>query len=122
MDHINGAPVYDASARPARTSISAPCQVPGTHGLAQRGGAPEDRPLRVHLPDGLRSKQPVGLDCTSDSMMCTHIRGIFNDGDYCTTSDSKNFVIAKINPANSSASNSCFLLLAKVSGSTASAA
>ena len=29
---------------------------------------------------------------------------------------------AKINPANSSASNSCFLLLAKVSGSTASAA
>ena len=27
------------------------------------------------------------------------VRGIFNDGDYCTTSDSKNFVIAKINPA-----------------------
>ena len=27
------------------------------------------------------------------------VRGIFNDGDYCTTSDSKNFVIGKINPA-----------------------
>ena len=27
------------------------------------------------------------------------VRGIFNDGDYCTTSDNKNFVIGKINPA-----------------------
>jgi hypothetical protein len=27
------------------------------------------------------------------------VKGIFNDGDYCTTSDSKNFVIGKINPA-----------------------
>jgi hypothetical protein len=27
------------------------------------------------------------------------VRGIFNDGDYCTTSDGKNFVIGKINPA-----------------------
>jgi hypothetical protein len=27
------------------------------------------------------------------------VRGIFNDGDYCTTSDSKNFIIGKINPA-----------------------
>ena len=26
------------------------------------------------------------------------VKGIFNDGDYCTTSDSKNFVIGKINP------------------------
>jgi hypothetical protein len=27
------------------------------------------------------------------------VKGIFNEGDYCTTSDSKNFVIGKINPA-----------------------
>jgi hypothetical protein len=27
------------------------------------------------------------------------VKGIFNDGDYCTTSDNKNFVIGKINPA-----------------------
>ena len=26
------------------------------------------------------------------------VKGIFNDGDYCTTSDSKNFIIGKINP------------------------
>ncbi len=27
-----------------------------------------------------------------------NVKGIFNDGDYCTTSDSKNFYIGKINP------------------------
>ena len=27
-----------------------------------------------------------------------NVKGIFNDGDYCTTSDSKNFVIGKISP------------------------
>ena len=27
-----------------------------------------------------------------------NVKGIFNDGDYCTTSDSKNFVIGKTNP------------------------
>ena len=27
-----------------------------------------------------------------------NVKGIFNDGDYCTTTDSKNFVIGKINP------------------------
>ena len=27
-----------------------------------------------------------------------NIKGLFNDGDYCTTSDNKNFVIGKINP------------------------
>ena len=27
-----------------------------------------------------------------------NVRGIFNDGDYCTTSDGKNFIIGKVNP------------------------
>jgi hypothetical protein len=30
-----------------------------------------------------------------------NVKGIFNDGDYCTTSDGKNFIIGKINPCTS---------------------
>ena len=38
------------------------------------------------------------LDLNRNIVSFKNVKGIFNDGDYCTTSDSKNFVIGKINP------------------------
>ena len=38
------------------------------------------------------------FDGDKNILTMNKVKGIFNDGDYCTTSDSKNFIIGKINP------------------------
>ena len=38
------------------------------------------------------------FDGDRNILSMTKVKGIFNDGDYCTTSDNKNFIIGKINP------------------------
>ena len=40
-----------------------------------------------------------GFDSDRNVISMNKVRGIFNEGDYCTTSDSKNFVIGKTNAA-----------------------